>query len=55
MFSLGWRSPASVNLGSQEVTKYLQQNTDVFFENMLTATNKVANPIQDISSTSSSK
>ncbi|WP_440119694.1 methyl-accepting chemotaxis protein [Paenibacillus sp. QZ-Y1] len=46
------QSSQAMQLGSQEVTKGLQvtQETGVFFENILTATNKVANQIQDISS-----
>lgn len=46
------QSSESMQLGSQEVKKGLEvtQETGVFFENILTATNKVANQIQDISS-----
>ena len=46
------QSAAAMQLGSKEVTKGLEvtQETGVFFENILTATNKVANQIQDISS-----
>lgn len=46
------QSSEAMQLGSKEVTKGLEvtQETGVFFENILTATNKVANQIQDISS-----
>lgn len=46
------QSSEAMHLGSQEVTKGLEvtQETGVFFENILNATNKVANQIQDISS-----
>ncbi|PQP85287.1 methyl-accepting chemotaxis protein [Paenibacillus sp. PCH8] len=45
-------SSEAMQLGSKEVTKGLEvtQETGVFFENILNATNKVANQIQDISS-----